>query len=465
MEYFKNCMTKEQLEAEHKRLVIQLHPDRNADNPNATAKFQEMQAQYEERLAELNGDYSKARKGRERREREERERRERERKEQARRRVEQVIEQARLNRQKSHREWKTGDYVYARMVNDTNKTMNWGAMTCEDLLWVVAQHGVKDECIVMIETIVEETADSSILGCGYALHKGMPEGVWGGYEVLQSADPANGIRKGKRVAKVVMYRSPNYCLFANPMGDPFISDYFMPISYEQMFSMRLGEIRARLVEMEQEKARIEAEKKARLIAEQTPLIAEWEPKLIGMSNGLSHDERLTVAISNFKAMLKQKFQGTTFKVKKNRYDEVCISWEDGPTLAEVCDVMNLFDAWQVRGKELTPWMERYGKIPFSMGDVDRKMSTLTKARILQQLGQVSESFRNGSIDDSVELSDIDWMMLHLLVGINVNDADAKLCMSNMSADGKRMVRILSAVKFVFTYSSYCKPKAAKKKAA
>jgi DNA mismatch repair protein MutS2 len=81
MEYFANCMTHEALEQEHRRLVIKMHPDRNPDNPNATAEFQEMQARYEERKAELNGDYTKSARGRERRERERKEREERERKE------------------------------------------------------------------------------------------------------------------------------------------------------------------------------------------------------------------------------------------------------------------------------------------------------------------------------------------------------------------------------------------------
>ena len=44
MEYFKNCMTQEQLEQEHRKMVIKMHPDRNPDNPNATAEFQEMQS-------------------------------------------------------------------------------------------------------------------------------------------------------------------------------------------------------------------------------------------------------------------------------------------------------------------------------------------------------------------------------------------------------------------------------------
>ncbi len=43
MEYFEHCMTHEQLEQEHRRLVIKMHPDRNPNDPEATAKFQEMQ--------------------------------------------------------------------------------------------------------------------------------------------------------------------------------------------------------------------------------------------------------------------------------------------------------------------------------------------------------------------------------------------------------------------------------------
>ena len=99
-DYFSKCMTIEDLNREHRRLVVQMHPDRNLDDPDATAKFQEMQAQYEERKAELNGDYSGSRRARERRERaaqEERERQERERRQREASRVDQVINEALTN--------------------------------------------------------------------------------------------------------------------------------------------------------------------------------------------------------------------------------------------------------------------------------------------------------------------------------------------------------------------------------
>jgi curved DNA-binding protein CbpA len=105
-------MTHEQLEQEHRRLVIKMHPDRNPNDPEATAKFQEMQQQYEERKAELNGDYTKSARGRERRERERREREERERKERERNRLAEVLEQARRNKQKRPGELKAGDNVF-----------------------------------------------------------------------------------------------------------------------------------------------------------------------------------------------------------------------------------------------------------------------------------------------------------------------------------------------------------------
>ena len=61
-------MTIESLEQKHRKLVLQLHPDRNPDKADATREFQEMQAQYEERKAELNGDYSGSQRARQRRE-------------------------------------------------------------------------------------------------------------------------------------------------------------------------------------------------------------------------------------------------------------------------------------------------------------------------------------------------------------------------------------------------------------
>jgi hypothetical protein len=131
---------------------------------------------------------------------------------------------------------------------------------------------------------------------------------------------------------------------------------------------------------------------------------------------------------------------------------------------EVEQVLNLFDHYRHADKDLTPWMERYGDI--RIVDIERKMGTLTKAKILQQLGQISESFRSRGVEDEVVLDDMDWMMLHLMVGIDINSEDAKLCMKRMDADGKRYVKVLAAISFIFRNTSYKKTtKAAKKKAA
>lgn len=454
MNYFDNCMTHEQLEQEHRRLVIKMHPDRNPDDPNATAAFQEMQQQYEERKAELNGDYRKARKGRERREREERERKEREAREQGRRRVEAAVNQARLNRQKSHRELKAGDFIYARQVKVGHARM-------EALLHDVVKEGVFDEAVVMIETVVEMT-DENLMSRD--LNNELPSGVWGGWETLQMADPTHGIPKAKRVSRVVMFRSPSYCVFGNPMGDRIISRFYMPHDFGVMYRTALDDALVCIERQRREAERIEAERKAKIEAEQRPMIEEWREKLISLSRGLTDAERQTVAVENMKRVLKSKFPGVTFRIKTNRYGETSVAWEDGPTEAEVVTATDLFNTWLKRD-EHTPWMQLFGTVSVSMGDYNRKMSTLTKARILQQLGEVTDAFREGEIGDDVTVSEWDWTMLHVLCGVQVSDPDARLCLSTLHADGRRTVTIIAAVRYVFQHTSYNKATKRQKKAA
>ena len=451
MAYLEHCMTHEQLEQEHRRLVIKMHPDRNPNDPEAPAKFQEMQQQYEERKAELNGDYRKSAKGRERRERERREREERERKERERNRLAEVLEQARRNKQKRPGELKAGDFIYARQVNVGKVAMTFARM--DPLLREVLTNGLADEAVVMVETIVE-LSDEQLMNndLNYELPDGGP---WGGWETIQSADPANGIRKAKRVAKVVMFRSPSYCVMGSPMGDPMISRFYMPCGYGDMYQKQLDAMLAQIRYEQQEQQRIEAERKARIEAEQRPLIDEWAPKLITISRGLTDAEQQTVAISNLKAVLKGKFPGVTFTIKTNRYGESSVTWEDGPTVEEVVVADDLFNDW-LQLTEPTPWQERFGRVTINVADFNRKMNVLTKARILQQLGGVTEAFSQGDINDDVTVSDDDWTMLHLMVGVSVGDEGATLCRSAMQPDGTRRVHIGTAVRYVFDRTSYVK---------
>ena len=463
MEYFENCMTHEALEQEHRRLVIKMHPDRNPDNPNATAKFQEMQQQYEERKAELNGDYRKSAKGRERRERERQEREERERKERERNRLAEVLEQARRNKQRKASELKVGDYVYARCVKK-NMFTDMAAPTLEQLMRQTIRNGVNDETVVMVEYVID-MGDQDFYTTPYSrlITQGM---VLGGWETIQKADPKNGVSKSKKVAKVVLFRcksgNDELAIFGNPMGDPSISDYYLPFNYETMFSVELGDAKARLDHEAAEKARIEAERKARIEAEQRPLIDEWAPKLITISRGLTDAEQQTVAVSNLKAVLRAKFPGVTFTIKTNRHGETSVTWADGPTVVEVIGVADLFNDW-LQLSEPTPWQERFGRVTVNAADFNRKMNTLTKARILQQLGGVTEAFSQGDIDDEVTVSDDDWTMLHLMVGVSTSDNDAQLCLSTLKADGTRRVHIGTAVRYVFERTSYVKAKTTKKK--
>lgn len=447
----------EQLEKKHRTLVLQLHPDRNPDDPNVTREFQEMQAQYEERKAVLNGDYSGSRKTRERRERaerEEREREERERREREARRVEEVIKEARLMTGTDYHTWKAGGYVYARMVvQDAHNPFDWDYLNGDDIVRVVFRYAVKPEVVVKIETIIE-LGDTEIMN-GYLSNA--IEGIYGGYEVLQSA----GMTKGKRVPKVVMFRSPHYCFFGNPMGDQVISDYYVPVGFDSMFSDQIHRLFAEQERREAEQKRIEAEQRAKIKAEQQPMIAQWSGKLIAISAALTDDEKETVALSNMKKMLRAMFPGTAFKVKGRMMGQWQLLWEDGPKMADVLKVYHLF--FDLRVKETTPWQEHFGMI--AMYGASRSMSTNTKATILEQLADIVPAFATKAYDDVVTLDNTSWMMLHLMVGATLDNDD--LCNETASStDNHHNVFVCDAVQYIFNNTSYVRPrKTTRKKAA
>lgn len=452
-EYFKDCMNEEQLRARHRELVVRMHPDRNPDNPNATAEFQEMQSQYEERLASAKG-----RERRQRYEQEQREREERERKEREQRRFEEVITQARRNKGVSFRKLYEGDYVYARKANATNDYAVWEALSCEALLHVVLKMGVADETVVKVEKIIElDDEEFMDVYLSYWI-----KDVYGGWETIQQANPMGGVPKARKVAKVVMLRSQHYCVFGNPMGDmQSITDYYVPCDYGEMFSDKIHILQAEMERERIEQERKEQERKARLLAEQQPLLDEWGDKLIAISAALDAREKEKVAVENLKTMLKQKFYGTRFKVGSG-LGYYHITWEDGPTTEEVYTVRNLFDhGVEHDGDELTPWQVRFGYL--DLYQMRRTMSTIAKATILQQLGQITDAFATSGYEDEVAVNDFDWKMLHLMVGINVDETTEPLCRTNgRQLDGKHIVEVRDAVQYVFDHTSYVK--ARKKKA-
>ena len=454
-EYFRDCRTEEELRKEHRKLVVQMHPDRNPEDPDATAKFQEMQAQYEEKLAELHGDYRAGDKGRARRaqaEREEEARREREKRERDKHRVEEIINQARRNKNVGFDALKTGDYIYARRIaNDMKSGFVSGELNGNQIANIAFRNNPLGETIVKIEKIYE-LDDCTIMGGNLS---SLIDDVYGGYEVLQNSGACS---KGKHVAKVVMLRSKHYAFFGNPKGDFVFSVYYVPLNYEDMFADQHFQYLAELKRQEEErKLRI-----AQLEAEQKPLIEEWKGKLTSISAALTAEEKETVAVSNLLTMLKTKFPGAKFrKVKVCNYASR-LDWEDGPTVSEVVAVFALFNH---QGCETeTPWERRFGHLSVPEGCCLRRMSTLVKAAILEQLGDISDVFAKSDYVDEVEISDVDWVLIHLLVGVNVANGDSDVCPSRTNNDGKRKVYVDDAVMYVFRHSSYtCKRKTAKRK--
>lgn len=122
----------------------------------------------------------------------------------------------------------------------------------------------------------------------------------------------------------------------------------------------------------------------------------------------------------------------------------------------MCNLSDLFASFC-----LTPWEKRFGYL-----DIDahsRTMSTITKATILEQLGQIADVFATHDYTADVEVGEVDWMLIHLLVGVNVEDKDADRCPFYINDDGKRIVRVEDAVKFVFSHTSYAKSKKANRR--
>lgn len=450
-EYFNHCTTEDELRKEHRRLVVKLHPDRNLDDPDATAKFQEMQAQYEERLAELHGDYRASAKGRQRRERAEREQRDANR-------VNDVINEARRNKSVRFDTLKAGAYIYARKVEQgCGGTYAWDYLRGRDIVSMFFDHAAEPETVVKIEAVVE-LGDKEImersLSCAI-------DGIYGGWETLQN--PTN-TAKGKRVPKVVMFRSQRYCIFGNPKGDHVVSDYYVHVSAAVMFGALFIQMAAEKRRKEEERQRKMAELKAKIVAEQQPLIAAWEGKLIAISAALTTEEKETVAVSNLSKMLKARFPGAAIRVTKSKVISYAyqLNWQDGPTVDEANETACLFESYNsAYGDIVTPWNERFGRI--SLSNSVRRMSTLAKASILEHLGEVSDVFTTAGYDDYVEVSDMDWMTINLMVGKTVEEGKGDwFChMQN----GKREVQVGNVVEYIFNNTSYAKKPKAKKKAA
>jgi hypothetical protein len=454
-EYFRHCRTEEELRREHRKLVVQMHPDRNPEDPDATAKFQEMQAQYEEKLAELHGDYRAGDKGRARRaqaQREEEARREREKREREKHRVEEIINQARRNKNVGFDTLKTGDYIYARrIVNDMKSGFVSGELNGNQIANIAFRNTPLGETIVKIEKIYE-LDDCTIMGSNLS---SLIDDVYGGYEVLQDV---GSCCKGKRVARVIMFRSRHYVFFGNSKGDFVVSVYYVSLNYEDMFADQHFQYLAELKRQEEERR----QRMAQLEAEQKPLIEEWKGKLTSISAALTAHEKETVAVSNLLTMLKAKYPGAKFrKVTVCNY-ALRLDWEDGPTVSEVVAFSDLFNHQE--NETETPWERRFGHVVLPEGSCLRKMSTLAKAAILEQLGVISDVFAKSDYTDEVEVDDADWLLMHLLVGVNVANGDSDVCPSRINNDGKRKVYVDDAVMYVFHHSSYtCKRKTAKRK--
>lgn len=64
--------------------------------------------------------------------------------------------------------------------------------------------------------------------------------------------------------------------------------------------------------------------------------------------------------------------------------------------------------------------------------------------------------------DEVAVDDNDWVLLHLLAGVDVNDG---CTVTSRIVNGKHMVCVMNAVGCIFNHTSYIKPRKTKKRKA
>lgn len=148
---------------------------------------------------------------------------------------------------------------------------------------------------------------------------------------------------------------------------------------------------------EQESDNAKAKANAEFSAEKERLASDPELRILKQST--EQDSRNSLASANIRKLLKARYPGVKFSVRKEGYTAIRIKWTDGPTVNAVDELAQRFKLGDFDGMtdsysfKRTPWVELFGGVEYVFCYRDLSDSLIQKA-----IDQVWEAYQSNVQD-------------------------------------------------------------------